>query len=82
MCVCEQNADAFVQVVKIAPYLVCTLEMILTTFHFMASELIDDDVFNVMQALCKVRLQCSSRALQLNFNNNDAILRSAFLIPS
>jgi hypothetical protein len=30
------------------------LEIVLTTFHFMASELIDDDVFNVMQALCKV----------------------------
>jgi hypothetical protein len=40
------------------------LEMILTTFHFMASELIDDDVANVMHALCKVRCQSSARSAE------------------
>jgi hypothetical protein len=57
-------------VVKIGPYLVCTLEMVLTTLHFMASELIDEDMLNAMVALCKLCKYNPSVSAYENYNQS------------
>jgi hypothetical protein len=54
-------------VVKVAPYLVGTLEMVLTALNLMASELIDENILNVLQALCRACGYDSSKTPLENF---------------
>jgi hypothetical protein len=75
-------------VVKMAPYFVCTLEICLVALTMMASELIDDDAAIVFKAACKLTGFDHTQTAFENYKLNRAIpfkheaRRSVFVDPT
>lgn len=60
-----------VDVHKVGPYLVCTLEIIYLSVHMMMGELIDEDASNVLKACCKLCSYDPEKSAYWNYKNQE-----------